>query len=131
MKEAFLNIRFRRPTLELIDHVNGIVDEYQALGFTLTLRQLFYQFVSRPALGLANTLGDYKRLGRTVTDARRAGLIDWDAIEDRTRNVRFLPTWVGAGRDASPPAPSFTTKTSGPRNAIGPKSGSRRTLFSA
>ncbi len=93
MKEAFLDIRFRRPTLELIDHVNGIVDEYQALGFTLTLRQLFYQFVSRPALGLANTFDDYKRLGRTVTDARRVGLIDWDAIEDRTRNVRSLPTW--------------------------------------
>jgi hypothetical protein len=48
--------------------------------------------VSRPALELVNMLGDYKRLGRTVTNARRAGLIDWDAIEDRTRNVRFLPT---------------------------------------
>lgn len=93
MKEAFLKIRFRRPTLDLIDHVNEIVDEYQTLGFILTLRQLFYQFVSRPALGLVNTLRDYKRLGRTVTDARRAGLIDWDAIEDRTRNVRYLPTW--------------------------------------
>ena len=93
MKEAFKTIRFRRPTLELIDHVNGIVDQYQALGFILTLRQLFYQFVSRPALGLANTFDDYKRLGRTVTDARRAGLIDWDAIEDRTRNVHRLPTW--------------------------------------
>ncbi len=93
MKEAFLNIRFRRSTLELIDHVNGIVDQYQALGFILTLRQLFYQFVSRPALGLANSFDDYKRLGRTVTDARRAGLIDWDAIEDRTRNVNRLPTW--------------------------------------
>ena len=64
-----------------------------SVGFTLTLRQLFYQFVSRPALGLANTFEDYKRLGRTVTDARRAGLIDWDAIEDRTRNVRRLPAW--------------------------------------
>jgi hypothetical protein len=93
MKEAFSKIRFRRATLKLIDHVNGIVDEYQALGFILTLRQLFYQFVSRPALGLANTFDDYKRLGRTVTDARRVGLIDWDAIEDRTRNVRRLPTW--------------------------------------
>jgi hypothetical protein len=95
MKEAFQDIRFRQATLELIDHVNEIVDEYQALGFILTLRQLFYQFVSRPALELVNTLGDYKRLGRTVTNARRAGLIDWDAIEDRTRNVRFLPTWSG------------------------------------
>jgi hypothetical protein len=70
-------------------------------GFTLTLRQLFYQFVSRPALGLANTVEDYKRLGRTVTDARRGGLIDWDAIEDRTRNVRSLPTWGDPSRIVS------------------------------
>jgi hypothetical protein len=34
-------------------------------------------------------------LGRTVTDGRRAGKIDWEAIEDRTRNVHYLPTWDG------------------------------------
>jgi hypothetical protein len=93
MIEAFKAIRFRPATIVLIDNINTIVGEYQALGFILTLRQLFYQFVSRPSLGLANTFDDYKRLGRTVTDARRAGLIDWDAIEDRTRNVHRLPTW--------------------------------------
>ena len=93
MIEAFKAIRFKPTTLALIGHANGIIGEYQALGFILTLRQLFYQFVARPALGLANTFDDYKRLGRTVTDARRAGLIDWDAIEDRTRNVHRLPTW--------------------------------------
>jgi hypothetical protein len=93
MIEAFKAIRFKLATLALMGHANGIIGEYQALGFVLTLRQLFYQFVSRPALGLANTFDDYKRLGRTVTDARRAGLIDWDAIEDRTRGVHRLPTW--------------------------------------
>jgi hypothetical protein len=93
MIETFEDVRFRPATLALIEHANRIIDEYQALGFTLTLRQLFYQFVSRPALGLENSVGDYKRLGRTVTDARRGGLIDWGAIEDRTRNVRSLPTW--------------------------------------
>jgi hypothetical protein len=93
MIETFEDVRFRPATLALIEHANRIIDEYRALGFTLTLRQLFYQFVSRPALGLENSVGDYKRLGRTVTDARRGGLIDWGAIEDRTRNVRSLPTW--------------------------------------
>ena len=93
MKETFKHTRFKPATLALIEHANGIIDEYQALGFTLTLRQLFYQFVSRPGLGLENSVGDYKRLGRIVTDARRGGLIDWDAIEDRTRNVRSLATW--------------------------------------
>ena len=54
-------------------------------GFVLTLRQLFYKFVSRAVI--ANTLNEYKRLGVIVRDGRRAGLIDWAAIEDRTRNL--------------------------------------------
>ena len=53
MIEAFQNIRFKQATLAQIDKANEIIDEYQALGFVLTLRQLFYQFVSRNAL--ANT----------------------------------------------------------------------------
>ena len=91
--ELFQPRKFQARALSVIGSANAIIAEYQALGFTLTLRQLFYQFVSRPALGLANTFDEYKLLGRIVTDARRAGLIDWDAIEDRTRNVRRLPTW--------------------------------------
>jgi hypothetical protein len=89
--EAFKSIKSQRATLEAIDRVNAILAEYQTLGFVLTLRQLFYQCVSRTAI--ANTFDEYRKLGRTVGDGRRAGLIDWDAIEDRTRNVRSLPTW--------------------------------------
>jgi hypothetical protein len=51
----------------------------------------YYQFVSRAAI--ANTLAEYKRLGTIIKSGRRAGLIDWDAIEDRTRNLRRLPSW--------------------------------------
>ena len=91
MIEAFKEIRFKQATLATINLVNQIVGEYAALGFILTLRQVFYQFVSRA--WTANAFDEYKRLGRTVTDARRAGRIDWAAIEDRTRNVRRLPTW--------------------------------------
>jgi hypothetical protein len=94
MHETFIEIRFQQKTLERIEQINAIVGEYQALGFTLTLRQLFYQFVSRPALGVENSLRGYKNLGGVVTDGRRAGLIDWDAIEDRTRNVQRLATWL-------------------------------------
>ena len=75
----------------MIGQANRIIAEYQALGFVLTLRQLYYQFVSRAAI--ANTLAEYKRLGTIIRSGRRAGLIDWDAIEDRTRNVRRLPSW--------------------------------------
>ena len=89
--ETFEARRFQAKTAAMIDHSNSIIAEYQALGFVLTLRQLYYQFVARAAI--ANTLAEYKRLGTIIRSGRRAGLIDWDAIEDRTRNVRRQPSW--------------------------------------
>lgn len=86
MKELFVSKKFRADALGIIEHANGIIRDYRAQGFTLTLRQLYYQFVSRDLL--ANKQTEYKRLGSIINDARLAGLIDWSAIEDRTRNVR-------------------------------------------
>jgi hypothetical protein len=57
----------------------------------LTLRQLYYQFVSRDII--PNTQKSYKNLGSVVNDARLAGLIDWDTIVDRTRELRTLSHW--------------------------------------
>src|SRR5262249_61034934 len=64
---------------------------YLQQGFALTLRQLFYQFVVRALL--ENVFNDYKRLGRIVRNSRDGGLIDWDAIEDRTREVKTHTFW--------------------------------------
>jgi hypothetical protein len=86
--ERFIARKFRNSTMAVIERANAIIAEYEAGGFVLTLRQLFYQFVARALI--ANTLREYKNLGAAVRDARRAGLIDWDSIEDRTRN---LGTW--------------------------------------
>jgi hypothetical protein len=61
------------------------------MGFDLTLRQLFYQHVSRG--WIANKQTEYKRLGGVIADARLAGLIDWDYIQDRTRNLRDRSHW--------------------------------------
>jgi hypothetical protein len=61
-------------------------DEYQTKGFTLTLRQLFYQFVSRGWID--NTQRQYKKLGDDVSAGRLNGKISWLAIEDRTRQVK-------------------------------------------
>lgn len=91
MKQQFQAFRFRRDTLTMIDQANKIIDEYQQQGFQLTLRQLYYQFVSRDLL--ENTNQKYKQLGSVISDARMAGLIDWNAIEDRTRNVRSVGHW--------------------------------------
>lgn len=82
---------FSAGSLRVIEQANTIIEIYQAQGFTLTLRQLYYQFVSRDLI--PNTMQSYKRLGSIINDARMAGLIGWDAIEDRTRNLQRLSTW--------------------------------------
>lgn len=91
MKEKFVDKVFRRSSLDIIAKANEIIAEYQAMGFTLTLRQLYYQFVSRDII--PNQQAAYKRLGEIVNNGRLAGLIDWSAIEDRTRNLRSIPSW--------------------------------------
>lgn len=91
MKELFIDREFKSATLRIIEEADRIIEEYQEMGFALTLRQLYYQFVARGIL--PNKQTEYKRLGSIINDARLAGLLDWDAIEDRTRNVRKANTW--------------------------------------
>jgi hypothetical protein len=91
MREAFVFKRFRESSLAVIDQANAIIDEYREKGFTLTLRQLYYQFVARDLI--ANKQSEYKRLGSIINDARLAGHIDWSAIEDRTRYLRHIQTY--------------------------------------
>lgn len=79
---------FSAASLEVIRQANKIIAEYAAQDFSLTLRQLYYQFVARGLL--PNKQTEYKRLGSIINDARLAGLIDWEAIEDRTRNLQRL-----------------------------------------
>jgi len=83
--------KFRQEALGIIQQAESIITQYKAQGFTLTLRQLYYQFVARALL--PNTEKSYTRLGNIISDARRAGLIDWDSIVDRTRYLRKLPSW--------------------------------------
>jgi hypothetical protein len=91
-REKFIEYQPQAATLAVIEQANTIIDEYLAQGFILTLRQLYYQFVARGLLA-ENTLREYKRLGVIVANARDAGLIDWDAIEDRTREVHTHSCW--------------------------------------
>lgn len=85
MKELFVPTTFSAKSRIVIRQANRILEEYQARGFVLTLRQLYYQFVQRGFIH--NTMKDYKRLGSIINDARLAGRIDWEMIEDRTRNL--------------------------------------------
>lgn len=83
--------RFSAGSLAIIEKANEIIAEYQAAGYDLTLRQLYYQFVARDLI--ANKDTEYNRLGDIVSKARLAGLIDWLAIVDRTRYVRSNSHW--------------------------------------
>ena len=83
---CYQDTNFRGDTLAVINKANEIIEGYQAQGFTLTLRQLYYQFISRDIF--PNTEQSYNRLGSIITDARLAGLVSWDAIEDRGRGVK-------------------------------------------
>lgn len=81
---------FAEATLATIRCAVAICDEYREQGLTLTLRQLYYQFVARGVI--SNDDRSYARLGSVVSDARLAGLLGWEAIEDRTRFLRGLAT---------------------------------------
>lgn len=83
--------KFSTDRQDLIAKANDIIAEYAAQGFELTLRQLYYQFVSRDFI--PNNMRSYKNLGDVINDARLAGLIDWNAIVDRTRNLQKLAHW--------------------------------------
>lgn len=103
--EAFIERKFSSDTLATIEAANTIIAEYQADGFTLTLRQLYYQFVARDML--KNRQSEYKRLGAILNDARLAGLVDWAAIEDRTRSLRDVSTWDAPGNIIKSAAHSY------------------------
>lgn len=92
MKEKFIDKQFSKKSLELIATAEEIINDYLAQGFRLSLRQLYYQFVSRNAI--VNEEKSYKNLGNVIADARTAGLLDWDAIEDRGREVKTVAHWT-------------------------------------
>jgi len=92
-KISYIDRAFAPGTQAIIDRANVILAEYEAQGFDLTLRQLFYQFVARG--WIANREREYKRLGSIINDARLAGQIDWDRISDRTRELEEKARWAG------------------------------------
>lgn len=92
-KEKFRNVKFKPDSLVKIRRMNEIIEEYQGQGLRMTARQLYYQFVSRDII--PNQPTEYKKLTALLTDARYAGMVDWDAIEDRGREPSTPAEWDG------------------------------------
>ncbi len=90
-KIQYVERSFSGSSVVIIERASFIIEEYKKGGYDLTLRQLYYQFVSRD--WLPNKDSEYKRLGGIINDARLAGLIDWESITDRTRNLRSNSHW--------------------------------------
>lgn len=96
MKETYVvGQRFHKKSLALIETVNGVVNEYLADGYRLTIRQLYYQLVARGVI--ENTTKSYDNVVNLMTNARLGGLVDWDAIEDRTRGFLERAHWGSGG----------------------------------
>ena len=91
MIQTFTHKNFSSSSLTIIDQANDVINEMMSDGYVLTLRQLYYQLVSQDLI--PNTMASYKKVGNIVSDARLAGLIDWDAIEDRTRRLVAYDNW--------------------------------------
>lgn len=109
-KEKYKSINFRLERLEVIEKCNEVLEDFEAQGYDVTLRQLYYQMIANDYFpetwidpvynakhGLQpdtkNTEKNYERLGSLVNDARLAGLIDWNYIVDRTRSLKDLSHW--------------------------------------
>jgi hypothetical protein len=126
-REVFRPRRFKADALRTIEEANAIIAEYAAQGFKLILRSIHYQFVTRDLH--ANTAENYKRLGVTLLQARDAGLSDWGAVEDRSREVRDYASWnspadiVAAAarsyRGGRPPDASIQNNSGLPRGPAG------------
>ncbi len=91
MKEEFINLGLRKDNIARLETYNSIIQEYAAEGYKLTLRQLYYQLVSRAIID--NVKKEYAKLSTILVKGRMAGVVDWDAIEDRIR-IPSRPYWV-------------------------------------
>lgn len=92
MKQFYEHTNFRDASLQMVVDVERIMSEYEAQGYRLTLRQLYYQMVARDII--QNNLRSYKNLGELVNNAKLAGLLDWDMIQDRTREFVVRSRWT-------------------------------------
>jgi hypothetical protein len=92
VKERYIDKTFTKASAKMIALCDEIVTEFSRQGYKMTIRQLYYQLVARGHI--ENTVRSYENIQGLMNNARLAGLIDWDAIEDRTREVLDRPHWT-------------------------------------
>jgi hypothetical protein len=76
-----------QATFEIaVEVINDLADYWP-----LTLRQIYYRLVARQAI--ANRYSQYRRMSRILSDARIAGLLPWECMEDRSRSLLSSGGW--------------------------------------
>lgn len=112
----YKSMRFSEKKMDIVNKANTIVKEYTERGYSLTLRALYYQFVARdlfPAdwqdekTGSTNNLRSYQKLSIIVADARLSGLMDWESVNDATRELTSVSHWSEPGDIIKSAARSF------------------------
>lgn len=91
MKECFITKRFNGSSKSVLEFISKALDKNSAEGYSVTLRQMFYLAVN--ANVMENEEREYKRLCSIVSDARLAGLIDWESFPDMMRQTRIVETF--------------------------------------
>lgn len=91
MKTAFRKVKLSKNNKDRLILINSIIEEYQHQWYVLTLRQLYYQLVSRDVI--PNKSNEYSKLSTLLKEWRMWRIVDWDAIEDRVRKP-FKPYCV-------------------------------------
>lgn len=105
MKQAYKDINFRADRLALIAYIDSMCRDYQSQGFMLSVRQLYYQLVARGKI--PNTERSYQNTASLINDGRLAGMLDWDAIEDRGRDIVLRTRWESGSHIVRAAANSF------------------------
>jgi hypothetical protein len=83
MKKKYRDIKLSAANRTRLQMINGIITEYQRANYVLTLRQLYYQLVTRDVI--PNNVKEYAKLSTLLKEGRMGGIVDWNAIEDRLR----------------------------------------------
>jgi hypothetical protein len=98
MKETYTeSLHLSRSNIDRLNQINAIIEEYRLQGYKLTLRQLYYQLVSRDVI--PNKTEEYAKLSSILVKGRMAGIVDWEAIEDRIRTPK-IPYYAASVADA-------------------------------
>lgn len=107
MKIQYKAMNLKPKTLEIIEHVDAMMSDYEAQGIVMNLRMVYYQLVSQNLI--ENKISEYDRLGTIIANGRMCGLLDWDMLEDQTRNIKKSSYWLNPASIINTCAKSYQT----------------------